>query len=119
MPGIDLTYRAFYVDFAVTGRIFGAGPGARRADWPPVLGEHFFEASWKPRHLVRQFGFVEVNFDNGTGEWICDTIALKPENIGRFADMVPVWADSSLDLPPGHGTPYRPGGRPARRASLS
>jgi hypothetical protein len=98
-----MAYLDFFTGFATTGRIFGAGVGTRPEDWPPLLGEEFFDASWNPRHRVLQFGFVDINFGNETGEWICDMILIKPtrwwehsaaaparlaERYGEFPDRV-------------------------------
>ncbi|MEU1399022.1 hypothetical protein ABZ403_23520 [Micromonospora zamorensis] len=79
----------FFADFAVTGMVLGVGLGSRPDDWPGVLGSNFDEASWTDRHLVRQFGFVDVNFHDGSGEWVSDSILVHQWKLHRFDDMVP------------------------------
>ncbi|PYC67261.1 hypothetical protein C7C45_22630 [Micromonospora arborensis] len=79
----------FFADFAVTGMVLGVGLGSRPDDWPGVLGSDFHEASWTDHHLVRQFGIVDANFYDGSGEWICDCVNIKPWQLHRFDDMVP------------------------------
>lgn len=84
-----MSYLDLLVDFGASGRIAGVGLGSRPADWPPALGETFFEASWHPGHLIRQFGFVDAHFEDDTGEWICHLITIQPVKVNRFPDMVP------------------------------
>ncbi|MEU7801451.1 hypothetical protein AB0B10_19490 [Micromonospora arborensis] len=79
----------FFADFAVTGMVLGVGLGSRPDDWPGVLGSDFHEASWTDRHLVRQFGFVDANFHDGSGEWVCDSVNVNQGQLHRFDDMVP------------------------------
>ncbi|MFG1892517.1 hypothetical protein ACGFIP_00655 [Micromonospora zamorensis] len=79
----------FFADFAVTGMVLGVGLGSRPDDWPGVLGSDFHEASWTDRHLVRQFGFVDANFHDGSGEWACDCVKVNPWQLHRFDDFVP------------------------------
>ncbi|WP_433535059.1 hypothetical protein ACQPZK_23505 [Micromonospora sp. CA-249363] len=79
----------FLADVAVTGTVLGVGLGSRPDDWPGVLGSDFHEASWTDRHLVRQFGFVDANFHDGSGEWICDYVDVKLWQVHRFDDFVP------------------------------
>jgi hypothetical protein len=83
------SYLDFFADFAVSGRIAGVGLGSRPGDWPKALGDRYFEASWNSGHLVRQFGFIDANFGDGSGEWICDLIQVTPPKVDQFDNMVP------------------------------
>lgn len=77
------------VEFAVSGRVLGLGIDSRPADWPPVLGDKFFEANWRPGHLVRQFGFVDAHFEDDSGNWACHLVQIAPNKVNRFDDMIP------------------------------
>ncbi|GAA2184965.1 hypothetical protein [Micromonospora lupini] len=79
----------FFAGFAVTGTVLGVGLGSRPDDWPSVLGSDFDEGSWNERHLVRQFGFVNANFHDGSGEWICDSVVVHAWKLHKFDDLVP------------------------------
>ncbi|MGC5290762.1 hypothetical protein [Micromonospora sp. DT231] len=79
----------FFADFAVSGMVLGVGLGSRPDDWPGVLGSDFDEGSWNDRHLVRQFGFVNANFQDGSGEWVCDSVVVHAWKLHKFDDMVP------------------------------
>ncbi|GII79653.1 hypothetical protein Sru01_46350 [Sphaerisporangium rufum] len=83
------SYLDFFAEFAVTGMVLGVGLGSRPDDWPGTLGDDFHEASWTDHHLVRQFGFIDANFHDGSGEWICDHVNVRPGQMHRFDDMVP------------------------------
>ncbi|MEU8330062.1 hypothetical protein [Micromonospora sp. NPDC048839] len=83
------SYLDFFADFAVSGMVLGVGLGSRPDDWPGVLGSDFDEGSGNDRHLVRQFGFVDANFHDGSGEWVCDCILVHLWKLPRFDDMVP------------------------------
>jgi hypothetical protein len=82
-------YLDFFADFAVSGQVAGVGLNSRPADWPLALGNNFSEASFHPGHLIRGFGFIEANFEDDTGEWLCDLIHIKPDKVHRFPGMIP------------------------------
>jgi hypothetical protein len=84
-----MSYLGLLVDFGASGRIAGVGLGSRPADWPLALGDEYFEASWRPGHLVRQFGFVDAHFEDDSGDWICHLIQIAPYKVNVFPDMVP------------------------------
>lgn len=73
-----MPYLDFFVDFAASGQIAGVGLDSRPGDWPAVLGDDYAESSFSAGHLIRGYGFVEANFANDTGEWLCYLVHVKP-----------------------------------------
>jgi hypothetical protein len=80
----------FFLDFAMTGQVFGAGLGTRPEAWPAVLGADFTDFGPSEHELARQFGLIDVYFEDFAGEWVCDRISIRPGQLYRFDDWVPV-----------------------------
>ncbi len=84
-----MSYPDFFADLATSGRILGLGLGSRPEDWAAALGDRFFEGSHYEGHLSREFGMLEVNFDGGPGEWSCEFLNVRVEQLSWPPERVP------------------------------
>ncbi|MFH8350314.1 hypothetical protein [Streptomyces sp. NPDC018045] len=78
----------FYARLAVRGDVLGAGIGSQPAEWEQRLGPDYYDNA-SPGLLSRDYGLVELSFQEDGGEWPCFGINVRVRSLIRGADVVP------------------------------
>ncbi|MEU4837010.1 hypothetical protein [Nocardia testacea] len=70
----------FYVHFATRGEVLGAGIGTNPAEWEAKLGSDYIDDRVQTL-MRRDYGLVELSFDEDKGEWPCFGISVQTHRL--------------------------------------
>lgn len=78
----------FIADFAVSGRIDGAGIYSTPDQWQQVVGDDFVDDRAKKR-FRRDYGLLELGFWRVDSSWQCGTASIQAHRLWRDATIGP------------------------------
>ncbi|GAA2231562.1 hypothetical protein [Streptomyces indiaensis] len=72
----------FYAHVATRGDVLGVGVGAQPADWETALGSDFLDVA-DGGLLRRDYGLVELSFQEEDGTWPCYGVGVQVHRLRR------------------------------------